>query len=28
MPARTQLGSNLYPPGEAAPGRYVKAKAN
>ena len=28
QPARTQLGSNLYPPGEAAPGRYVKAKAN
>jgi polyhydroxyalkanoate synthase len=28
QPARTKLGSNLYPPGEAAPGRYVKAKAN
>jgi polyhydroxyalkanoate synthase len=28
LPARTQLGSNLYPPGEAAPGRYVKAKAD
>jgi polyhydroxyalkanoate synthase len=27
LPARTQLGSNLYPPGESAPGRYVKAKA-
>ena len=27
MPARAQLGSNLYPPGEPAPGRYVKAKA-
>ncbi|PJG56360.1 class I poly(R)-hydroxyalkanoic acid synthase [Bradyrhizobium forestalis] len=27
-PARAQLGSNLYPPGEPAPGRYVKAKAN
>ena len=27
LPARTQLGSNLYPPGEPAPGRYVKAKA-
>jgi polyhydroxyalkanoate synthase len=28
LPARTQLGSNRYPPGEAAPGRYVKAKAD
>ena len=28
LPARTQLGSNLYPPGESAPGRYVKAKAS
>jgi len=28
LPARTQLGSNVYPPGESAPGRYVKAKAN
>jgi polyhydroxyalkanoate synthase subunit PhaC len=28
LPARMQLGSNLYPPGEAAPGRYVKAKAD
>ncbi|WP_247388360.1 MULTISPECIES: class I poly(R)-hydroxyalkanoic acid synthase [unclassified Bradyrhizobium] len=28
LPARMQLGSNLYPPGESAPGRYVKAKAN
>jgi polyhydroxyalkanoate synthase len=27
LPARTQLGSNIYPPGESAPGRYVKAKA-
>ena len=27
LPARTQLGSNLYPPGEAAPGRYVREKA-
>ena len=26
LPARTQLGSNLHPPGEAAPGRYVKAR--
>jgi polyhydroxyalkanoate synthase len=28
LPARTQLGSNLYPPGESAPGRYVKARAD
>ncbi|MCK1617406.1 class I poly(R)-hydroxyalkanoic acid synthase [Bradyrhizobium sp. 159] len=28
LPARTQLGNNLYPPGESAPGRYVKAKAD
>ncbi|UWU66237.1 alpha/beta hydrolase [Bradyrhizobium sp. NC92] len=28
LPARAQLGSNLYPRGEPAPGRYVKAKAN
>jgi poly[(R)-3-hydroxyalkanoate] polymerase subunit PhaC len=28
LPARTQLGSNVYPPGEPAPGRYVKAKAS
>jgi polyhydroxyalkanoate synthase len=28
LPARAQLGSNLYPPGESAPGRYVKAKAS
>ena len=28
LPARTQLGSNLYPPGEIAPGRYVKEKAS
>jgi polyhydroxyalkanoate synthase len=28
LPAHTQLGSNLYPPGESAPGRYVKAKAS
>lgn len=28
LPARAQLGSNLYPPGEPAPGRYVKAKAD
>jgi polyhydroxyalkanoate synthase subunit PhaC len=28
LPARTQLGSNLYPPGESAPGRYVKEKAS
>jgi polyhydroxyalkanoate synthase len=28
LPARTQLGSNLYPPGESAPGRYVREKAN
>jgi polyhydroxyalkanoate synthase len=28
LPARAQLGSNLYPPGEAAPGRYVREKAN
>jgi polyhydroxyalkanoate synthase len=28
LPARTRLGSNVYPPGEPAPGRYVKAKAN
>jgi polyhydroxyalkanoate synthase len=28
LPARAQLGSNLYPPGESAPGRYVKAKAD
>ena len=28
LPARTQLGSNLYPPGESAPGRYVKARAS
>ncbi|GLR83407.1 PHA/PHB synthase family protein [Bradyrhizobium iriomotense] len=28
LAARTQLGSNLYPPGEAAPGRYVKEKAS
>jgi polyhydroxyalkanoate synthase len=27
LPARTQLGNNVYPPGESAPGRYVKAKA-
>ena len=27
LPARKQLGSNLYPPGESAPGRYVKEKA-
>ncbi|MCP3379922.1 class I poly(R)-hydroxyalkanoic acid synthase [Bradyrhizobium sp. CCGUVB4N] len=27
MPARAQLGSNLYPAGEPAPGRYVKEKA-
>ncbi|MBR0715811.1 alpha/beta fold hydrolase [Bradyrhizobium liaoningense] len=26
--ARTQLGSNLYPPGEPAPGRDVKEKAS
>lgn len=26
--ARTQLGNNLYLPGEAAPGRYVKEKAS
>ncbi|MFB9268121.1 class I poly(R)-hydroxyalkanoic acid synthase [Bradyrhizobium erythrophlei] len=26
-PARTELGSNAYPPGEPAPGRYVKQKA-
>jgi poly[(R)-3-hydroxyalkanoate] polymerase subunit PhaC len=28
LPARMQLGSNLHPPGESAPGRYVKAKAS
>src|SRR6266702_384399 len=28
LPARAQLGSNVYPSGEAAPGRYVKAKAS
>jgi polyhydroxyalkanoate synthase len=28
LPARAQLGSNVYPPGEPAPGRYVKAKAS
>jgi polyhydroxyalkanoate synthase subunit PhaC len=28
LPARTQLGSNLYPAGESAPGRYVKEKAD
>ena len=28
LPARTQLSSNLYPPGEAAPGRYVREKAS
>ncbi|MGY8630944.1 class I poly(R)-hydroxyalkanoic acid synthase [Bradyrhizobium sp. 14AA] len=28
LAARTQLGSNLYPPGEAAPGRYVKERAS
>jgi len=27
-PARAQLGSNRYPPGESAPGRYVRAKAD
>jgi len=26
--ARNQLGSNLYPPGEPAPGRYVKQRAS
>ena len=26
LPARTQLGSNLHPPGESAPGRYVKVR--
>ena len=27
IPARTQLGSAAFPPGEPAPGRYVKEKA-
>ena len=27
IPARAQLGSATFPPGEAAPGRYVKEKA-
>ena len=28
LPARTQLGSNLYPSGKSAPGRYVREKAD